>query len=134
MTKSGILNHRLAGVIAAMGHTDLLVVADAGLPVPPGVPCVDLAVVAGLPPFLDVVRAIAAELQVEAITLADELLARDGALPATLQALFPTAAAQHIPHDDLKRLTVHARAVVRTGECTPYNNVILTAVVAFRAV
>ena len=131
MKKSGILNHHLAGVIAAMGHTDLLVVADAGLPVPPGVPCVDLAVTAGLPPFLDVVRAVAAELQVEALTVADELLARDDGLPAALRALFPAAAVHHLPHDDFKRLTAAARAVVRTGECTPYHNVILTAGVTF---
>ena len=131
MKKTGILNHQLAAIIAATGHTDLLVVADAGLPVPPGVPCVDLAVIAGLPPFLDVVRAIAAELQVEALTLADELLARDETLPAALRALFPDAALRYLPHDEFKRLTAGARAVVRTGECTPYNNVILTAGVAF---
>ena len=131
MKKTGILNHHLAGIIATMGHTDVLVVADAGLPIPPGVPCVDLAVTAGLPPFLDVVRAIAAELQVEALTLADELLARDETLPAALQALFPAATVHHLSHDDFKRLTTSARAVVRTGECTPYHNVILTAGVTF---
>ncbi len=131
MKKTGILNHHLAGIIATMGHTDVLVVADAGLPIPPGVPCVDLAVTAGLPPFLDVVRAIAAELQVEALTLADELLARDETLPAALRALFPDAGLRHLPHEEFKRLTTSARAVVRTGECTPYHNVILTAGVTF---
>jgi D-ribose pyranase len=129
--KSGILNHQLAGVIAAMGHTDLLVVADAGFPVPPGVLCVDLAVTAGLPPFLDVTRAIAAELEVEALTIADESLARDPALAEALQRIFPAAHVHHLPHEDFKRLSARARAVVRTGECTPYHNVILTAGVTF---
>lgn len=131
MKKAGILNHHLAAVVAAMGHTDLLVVADAGLPAPPGVPCVDLAVRAGLPPFLDVVRAIANELQIEGLTIADELLARDEAVPAAIGELFPGVAIDHVPHDELKRLTERAKAVVRTGECTPYNNVILTGGVIF---
>ena len=131
MKKTGILNHQLAGTIAAMGHTDLLVVADAGLPVPPGVPCIDLAVRPGLPPFLDVVRAIANELQVEGLTVADELLARDEATPAALAELFPGLAIEHLPHDEFKRRSERAKAVVRTGECTPYNNVILTSGVTF---
>jgi len=131
MKKTGVLHHQLSAVIAAMGHTDLLVVGDAGLPVPPGVPCVDLAVTAGLPPMLDVVRAIATELQVEELTVADELLERDAALPDALRALFPDARFRHVPHDELKALSARARAVVRTGEVTPYANVVLASGVTF---
>ncbi len=131
MKKTGVLNRPLSEVIAAMGHTDRLVIADAGLPVPPGVPCIDLAVVCGLPPLLEVARAVAAELQVEALTLATELEARDSALPAALERLFPGARLGYVPHDELKRLAAGARAVVRTGECTPYANVILGSGVTF---
>jgi len=131
MKKTGILNARLAGVVGGMGHTDLLVVADAGLPVPPGVECIDLAVAAGVPRLLDVLTAIATELEVEGLTLAAELLARDEALPAAIRALFPAATATHLPHEEFKRLTGRARAVVRTGEVTPYANVALASGVVF---
>lgn len=131
MKKLGILQRELAHVIAGMGHTDLLVIADAGFPVPRGVPCIDLAVRCGLPPMLDVTQAIAAELQVEEVTVADELLARGDALPDALRQLFSEARFQHLAHDDLKRLSAQARAVVRTGECTPYHNAVLQAGVAF---
>jgi len=131
MKKRGLLQHALAETITSMGHTDLLVIADAGLPVPPGVRCIDLAVRCGLPPLLDVTRAVADELQVEEIIVADELMARDEALPATLRELFPDARFRHMPHEELKRLSARARAVVRTGECTPYNNVILASGVTF---
>src|SRR4029079_1246719 len=127
MKKRGILQSALAEVIAGMGHTDLLVIGDAGLPVPPGVPCIDLAVRCGLPPMLDVTRAIADELQVEEVTVADELLERGGGLPDALRELFPGARFQHVSHEDLKRLSAGAKAVVRTGECTPYHNVVLRA-------
>jgi D-ribose pyranase len=131
MKKRGILHAALAEVIAGMGHGDLLVIGDAGLPVPPGVPIIDLAVRCGLPPMLEVTRAIAEELQVEALTVADELLDRDNALPAALRELFPGARFSLVSHDELKRMSARAKAVVRTGECTPYHNVVLTAGVVF---
>src|SRR5688500_3749520 len=105
MKKHGLLQHALVGTLASMGHTDLLVIADAGLPVPPGVTCIDLAVRCGLPLMLDVTRAIADELQVEEIIVADELLARDEALPVTLQGLFPDARFRSVSHEELKRLS-----------------------------
>ena len=131
MKKRGLLQHSLAGIIASMGHTDLLVIADAGLPIPPGVPCIDLAVRCGLPSMLDVTRAVGDELQVEEVIVADELLARDEVLPTTLQELFPDARFRSMSHDELKRLSAQARAIVRTGECSPYHNVILASGVTF---
>ena len=111
-----------------MGHTDTLVISDAGLPVPAGVERVDLAVTRGLPRLLEIVRVVAAELQVERITLAEEL---DPALAAELAAIFPTAAINRVPHERFKMLTERATAVVRTGEMTPYANIILTSGVTF---
>ncbi len=131
MKKQGILQAALAEAIAGMGHTDLLVIADAGLPVPPGVPCIDLAVRCGLPLMLDVTRAIADELQVETLIVADELLDRETALPDTLRQLFPDAGLKLVSHEEFKKLSGRAKAVVRTGECTPYHNVILGAGVVF---
>jgi D-ribose pyranase len=131
MRKRGLLQQALAGTIASMGHTDLLVIADAGLPVPPGVTCIDLAVRCGLPPMLDVTGAVADELEVEEIIVAAELLARDETLPSALRELFPDAGFRSVSHDELKRLSAQARAVVRTGECTPYHNVILVSGVTF---
>ncbi len=131
MKKRGILHHQLAQTIAAMGHTDMLVISDAGLPVPPGVLCIDLAVQAGLPRFLDVVTAVAGELQVERLILAQELVDRDTPLPAQVQALFPNAGTTLVSHAEFKDLCRQARAVVRTGECTPYANVILCSGVTF---
>jgi D-ribose pyranase len=131
MKKQGILGHALSEVIASMGHTDLLVIADAGFPVPPGVQRIDLAVRCGLPAMLDVTQAIASELEVEAVTVADELPAREEALPEALRDLLPGVSLRHVPHEEFKRLSQRARAVVRTGECTPYYNVILTSGVTY---
>ena len=130
MKKQGILNASLANIIASMGHTDLLVVADAGLPVPPGVPVIDLAVRCGVPTFADVLSAVADELQVEQIVMASEVQQTGDPLPE-VAALFPGVPIRACPHEEFKERTARARAVVRTGECTPYHNVILQAGVVF---
>ena len=61
MKRTPLLHSELSGLIAAMGHGDLLVIGDAGLPVPPGVRCIDLAVTRGVPRFFDVLDAVLAE-------------------------------------------------------------------------
>ena len=130
MKKQGILNASLANIIASMGHTDLLVVADAGLPVPPGVPVIDLAVRCGVPTFADVLSTVAEELQVEQIVMASEVQQTGDPLPE-VAALFPGVPITACPHEEFKQRMARARAVVRTGECTPYHNVILQAGVVF---
>ena len=130
MKKQGILNATLSNVIASMGHTDLLVVADAGLPIPPGVLVIDLAVRCGVPTFTEVLAAVANELQVEQVVIASEVQQLGDPLPELVD-LFVGVPVVTCPHEEFKQRTAHARAVVRTGECTPYHNVILQAGVVF---
>ena len=47
MKNANILNPELISAIAAIGHTELFAIADAGLPIPKGVQVVDLSLVAG---------------------------------------------------------------------------------------
>jgi D-ribose pyranase len=130
MKKHGILNAALSNVVASMGHTDLLVIADAGLPIPPGLKVIDLAVRCGVPGFADVLAAIADDLQVEQIVIASEVQQTTDPLPEVTE-LFPGVPVTFCPHEEFKQRTAQARAVVRTGECTPYHNVILQAGVVF---
>ncbi|HEY3505258.1 MAG TPA: D-ribose pyranase [Actinocatenispora sp.] len=129
MRRSGLWHPRLAALVTELGHGDLLVVADAGLPVARGVEVVDLAVSRGEPAFLTVLRPILAELVVEEATLATEL-ADQAVIDEVAERLgdIPLAWATH---DELKRTAAGARAVVRTGSVTPYANIVLRAGVAF---
>lgn len=129
MKRSGILNGSLAGAIARLGHTDQVLVCDSGMPVPPGVPVVDLAFLPGIPAFADVLGGLLAELVVEGATAAEEVRRGNPACNALLESRLPGLA--HVPHDELKRLSAGVRLVVRTGEAKPYANVILRCGVAF---
>lgn len=131
MKKRGLLNAPLSQVVAQMGHGDLLVIADAGLPIPPAVQRIDLAVRPGLPSFLDVLDAVLEELHVERAFVALEMKDRSPVLHASLQQRLSSIPIEHIPHEAFKAMTTNARAVVRTGECTPYANVILVSGVIF---
>ncbi|WP_448103127.1 D-ribose pyranase [Luteibacter jiangsuensis] len=132
MRRSGLLHAELNRVVAAMGHTDTLVIGDVGLPVPPGVPCIDLAVVPGTPSFGSVFEAVYAELAVERATVAREIHERNPAMVALAARLRGDGiGVDEVSHDDLKALCAHAVAVVRTGETSPYANVILHAGVTF---
>lgn len=131
MKKTGLLNQPLSEVIAGMGHFDTLVIADAGLPVPPATRRIDLAVSAGVPPFLDVVRAVLGEMQVQSAIVAREMASRSPEVYAALRLLLGDIPVELVAHDEFKAQTAQARAVARTGECTPYANVILVAGVVF---
>lgn len=131
MKKALLLNAPLTAVIARMGHGDRLVIGDAGLPIPEGVERIDLAVSAGIPAIADVLKAVAAEMQVERVVLAQETLARSDVIPGWLPAEWAQSLAEPVSHEEFKRQCATARAVVRTGECTPYANVMLIAGVTF---
>jgi D-ribose pyranase len=131
MKKSGILQNELAGVIARLGHTDLLVVADAGLPIPPGVARIDLAVTGGVPGLLQVLRPLLDEIAVEAAVVAEEMRAASPAFHGELISVLGGVPVRAVPHAEFKRMSQQARVVVRTGEFTPYANVMLVAGVAF---
>ena len=129
MRSGGIWHPRLSQLVTAVGHGELIVVADAGLPVPPGVEPIDLLWRRGEPPLLPVVEALLAECVVEAATVADELVDVD--MSAGLTRLLGGIPVGTVPHEHLKRLTGSARAIVRTGEAIPYANVVLRAGVGF---
>ncbi len=131
MKKIGILNQDISEVIAGLGHFDTIVVCDAGLPIPAGVRRIDLAVRAGLPGFLETLEAVAIELQVQGWIMAQEVEAKSPHILQGVRDVFPDAQGRFVPHDEFKDLCKNAVAIIRTGEFTPYANVILVAGVVF---
>lgn len=130
---STTINPALSRVISETGHTDLLVVTDAGLPIPPGSERIDLAYRPGAPAFLDVLDTVLAELVVEGATVSAEVAEKSPEVLAALRERFAGMGfeIELVPHVDFKKLTHGARAFVRSGEFTPYANVILHAGVAY---
>lgn len=131
MKKIGIINSELSRVISELGHTDTIVIADCGLPIPPGVRRIDLALKRGVPGYVETLETILEEMQVERYTIAAEMKEASPELYEKTALLLEGAAEGNVTHERFKQLTREAKAVVRTGECTPYANVILHAGVIF---
>ncbi len=131
MKKTGLLNQPISAVIAGLGHTDILCVADAGLPIPPETERIDLALFAGVPTFLETLRAVLSELQVERAIVAEEMLDVSPELHQQIRELMDNVPIDTVSHGVFKEQTRSARAVIRTGEFTPYANILLFAGVVF---
>lgn len=129
MRRGGIINPSLAYSLARLGHTDRLVVCDVGLPIPYGPEVVDLAFCFGVPPFEAVLSGLLDELVIEGATAAEEVQGWNPETYKLLTSRFPEL--DLVPHEELKHEVVGARLVVRTGEATPFSNVILHCGVPF---
>ena len=134
MKKTPLLNVALSRLIASLGHGDMVVIGDAGLPVPAGVELIDLALTHGVPDFISTLKVVLSEMQVESHVLAQEILDKQPTALATLDELDAAGELgrrELLSHDQFKMLSRQARAVVRTGECQPYCNIVLIAGVTF---
>ena len=100
MKKNGILNSDISRVLSYMGHTDRICIGDCGLPIPDETERIDLALRFGVPSFMEVLKEVAGDMKIEAIILAEEI-------------------------KELKKMTEDCKAVIRTGEASPYSNIIL---------
>jgi D-ribose pyranase len=131
MKKGRILHPQLSHVVASMGHTDGLVIADCGLPIPEGVERVDLALAQQIPTFLQVLDSVLSELEVEQIVLAEEMRTYNPEMLQAIELRLSGIPVQWVSHETFKTMTASSKAVVRSGECSPYANVILKSGVIF---
>lgn len=131
MKRAGILNAQLSALIAALGHKDCFMIGDAGMPIPAGVEVVDLALCGGVPTFRQTLDAVLSETVVESYLLAEDIHTHNPDLLAYLEEKLAGLPCEFIPHVELKQRSAQVRFAIRTGEFTPYSNIILTAGVAF---
>ena len=133
MKKIGTINTHLSRIIASMGHTDRLVICDSGLPIPRGSDLIDLALTTNIPRFLDTLDVVLEELEVEEAIIAEELEQTGNSVGAGLMERLANIRLRKVSHETFKQITSNGGniAFVRTGEATPYANVILIAGVTF---
>ncbi|MDN3682277.1 D-ribose pyranase [Vibrio tapetis] len=139
MKKSTLINADLTYLAATLGHTDEITICDAGLPIPDQVKRIDLALTEGVPRFIDTVKVMLSELQIEGVIIAEEFATVSPEhhrelveeLKLEEQRCGKSIAINYVSHDVFKTQTANSRAIVRTGEFTPYANVIFQAGVVF---
>ncbi|MDK1118856.1 MAG: D-ribose pyranase [Anaerolineae bacterium] len=131
MKKTGIINQPISSVVSGLGHTDRLIVADAGLPIPNDVTRIDLALKEGVPSFLETLEVILSEMQIESAIIASEIKDKNPGIEKGMIELLGDISIEYVPHEKFKTETEMAKAIIRTGEYSPYANVILLSGVVF---
>lgn len=129
MYKTGILNSDISKVLSDLGHTDQIIIADCGLPVPKHVKKIDLALELGTPNFESVYEVVMKHMNVQKLIFAHEIKQENQTLYNRLD--LNGIETEFISHEIFKKLSHKAIAVIRTGEATPYANVILEGDVLF---
>ena len=129
MLQSGILNPHVLQLIARIRHTNTLVIADWAFPFWPQIETVDISLTHGIPTVLDVLDLLTPVFKIGRIWQAEEFVSVNpqervdrfaksfGDIPLTRE-----------PHVDFKKRVPHAIGLIRTGDATPYGNIILESV------
>jgi D-ribose pyranase len=131
MKKNGILNSHISEVLSRMGHTDTIVIADCGLPIPDETIRIDLSLKKGTPSFMETLEAVLEDMKIEKVTLAEEIKDNNPEVEEKVVNQIYGVPVDYVSHEELKQLSKKAKAVIRTGEITPYANIILHAGVIF---
>ncbi|NLK27648.1 MAG: D-ribose pyranase [Clostridiales bacterium] len=131
MKQNGILNSDISRVLSYLGHTDTICIGDCGLPIPDEVERIDIALKLGSPSFMEVLEAVSEDMKIEKIYLAQEIKGNNPKILSEIkdlvQSLNQEIEIEYIDHTELKTQTNKCKAVIRTGEATPYANIILVA-------
>lgn len=133
MKKSGILNSQLSRIVASMGHKDKLVVCDVGLPIPKNSEVVDLALTKNIPRFIETLKVVLEELKIEEAIIASEMIDNSNSIFEEISDILKDVHIQKVTHEQFKEITSSGKNIsfIRTGEATPFANVILISGVTF---
>jgi D-ribose pyranase len=125
--KTGIINGPISSIIAHLEHTDTLCIADAGLPTPATTQRIDLALKPGVPGFLETLDVILEEMFVEKAYVSESIETVSPHIYKGIQERLPGVPIEALPHAEFKQTSGQSKAIIRTGEFTPYALVILVA-------
>jgi D-ribose pyranase len=127
MKRGPLLHPGLHHLLASTGHTDYFTICDRGFPVPIGPERIDLALTDDIPTVLDVLKLVHADFHIDRIVIPAEVQDIAPHRVAELRAVAPGVLLYPVPHLDFKRMSHTARATVRTGDTTPYGNIIIVS-------
>lgn len=131
MKKNGILNSEIAKVLTDLGHTDQITIGDAGLPVPNGVKKIDLALALGEPTFIRTLEEVLKDMAIEKVILAKEIQTDNPNQEEAVLRLIGDVEIEYVSHSEFKKETGQSKAIIRTGEDSPFSNIILQSKMIF---
>ena len=127
MKKTGIFNVQLMMELTKLRHMDQFVICDAGFPVPKDANVVDVSLIAGVPSFMLVLKAVLNELIVEDCTIFYFMKEYNRETYDELQKIFVKQDKKEVSMEEFIELSANAKLFIRTGELKPASNILLTS-------
>lgn len=126
MKRGKLLNSELNHAIASLGHGDLMIVCDAGFPIPSDVWRIDLAITQDVPDLETVLSAVSDAFITEKVSYAAEMADNNPPLLEKVKRIFSASEHAPIPHEQiLGEMAAQAKVIVRTGAFDPWGNILL---------
>lgn len=123
-----ILNTELNHMLSAMGHTDMLVITDAGCPIPKDAWVVDLSITRNFPGLIPILELIGEEFLAEKIIYADFVPKHNKPYHKDLLKIFNDCEHETVAHETLlQEIIPCAKGFIRTAGYIPWGNVALIA-------
>lgn len=123
--QSPLLHAELARMLKAFGHTDMLLIADKGFPIPKSVETISLGLTDGIPTIMDVLNAIRQDFTYDRIIITNEMKEFSPNFVGKLTKLSGGRLFEGASHNKFKHIAQFVRGAVRTADTTPYGNIIL---------
>jgi D-ribose pyranase len=124
--KTGILNPAILSLVSRVRHTNTLVIADRGFPFWPQIETVDISLVDDVPTVLQVLKALLPNFKAGRAWMAEEFLSHNSEeQAAAVRNVLGAIPLELLPHVDFKLGVPRAIGLIRTGDATPYANIIL---------
>ena len=129
MFKGDILNKSFLEALAVMGHRDILMVVDAGFPVPEtGCRKVELAITRDLPDIETTLKLLVNNFMYEEFYVSKEQKEFNGPLYSKVEKIITSCPIRLIPHDEIMYSYVHkAKVIIRTGAFDPWGNMVFVS-------
>ena len=129
MTETGILNRDIAAEISKMGHTDKMIIADAGLALPNTTKVIDLSLAPNEPTAIEVLKEILKNFSVEKVILSQATADVSPSRKDEFLSFFDESVeVEIVPHPYLRdELTKQIKFAIRTGDFTANSNIVLVS-------
>lgn len=127
MKRGGITHPELSFMVASLGHTDYLVLADKGYPIPDEINRINLGFMNDRPTILEVLQALSLEMNIDRIIMTQEMEDVSPERVKVLQKNYSKLRIEKVSHIEFKQLTTGAKGAIKTGDTCSYGNLIVVS-------
>jgi len=128
MRETGIVNRDISDILSTLGHTDEVIVCDAGFAIPLGVRAIDISLAEDVPTVPQVLAELRKHFSVEKLVISEETKkVSPTRFKEFVKSFGKGVAVELISQNEIRARARTVKAVIRTGDFTAYSNIVLVS-------